>query len=144
MNILFIGTTGIHHVLLAAHQYLGIDGMDFSGFKYWGDHQREGSGRPLFLDRDNRGNKVFAVGVGPSIAMAEKSISQLLQILKVPEQEIIVKPIYSRYDPLWGWLYRLETWAATRRAANGIIEYLLRRDSDRIKSQVEEFQKEVR
>lgn len=144
MNILFIGTTGIHHVLLAAHEYLGIAESDLRRLKFWGDYEREARGQPLFLNYDNLGNKVFSVGVGKNLNMAEKSISQLLQILNVSEQDIVVRPIYSRYDRIWLWLSQLQGWALTRGLAEHIILVLLNRDALSLKNQIEKFKKEVR
>jgi hypothetical protein len=144
MNILFIGTTGIHHVLLAAHQYLEINESDLRRLKHWGDRAGEASGQPLYVDRDREGNRVFTVGVGRNIAMAEKSISQLLQMLMVTDQEMLVRPIYSRYDRLWLWLNRLDGWSLTRAMVGKLIVALLHRESSQLKRQIEQIKNEVR
>lgn len=145
MNILFIGTTGIHHTLLAAHLYLGqFNGKDYRQLKFWGDFPREAQGRPLFIDYDDRGNMVYVLGVGLDVRMAQKSIEQLDKILNNDPQNLIVEPVFIKRERMLLLLHRLGQRPSMQEMAQLIIAGLLNNEYMTIQKQMEDFKKRVR
>lgn len=145
MNILFIGTTGIHHTLLAAHIYLRqTNGKDYSQLKFWGDWSREALGLPLFVNYDDEGNKVYVLGVGWDVLMAQKTLQQLHKILNSDRQDLIVAPVLVKRERLLLFLHRLGRWQHLNKLAQLMITGLLHREYITIQKQMEEFTQRIR
>jgi len=144
LNILFIGTTGIHHTLIAAYLYLGYSITNFCDLKFWGDKDKEKRGNPLYLDNDAMGNKVYVVGVGQDVLMGKRSIQQLVNLLHFSEQDLIVKPIFIKSEKMLFWLFKLSDSKIMEKITKQLIIYLLNKETDQIKRQVDEFRGEVR
>lgn len=145
MNILFIGTTGIHHTLVAAHIYLGQLGENgYSDLKFWGDWNSEGTGLPLFLDYDDMGNRVYVLGVGWDVQMAQKSIEQLDTLLSDDLPDLIVKPVFIKREKLLLFLHRLGHTKALNQMVQRLILNLLKIEIGTIQKQVDRFRERVR
>jgi hypothetical protein len=144
MNILFIGTTGIHHPLLAANIYLGQLGENYSDLKFWGDWSSEALGLPLFLGCDDLGNKVYVLGVGWDVRMAQKSIEQLDRLLNDDIPDIIVKPVYIKRERVLLFLHRIGRRQKLNQLIQSLITILLKVEYITIQTQIEKFKKGVR
>jgi hypothetical protein len=140
MNILFIGTTGIYHTLIAAHLYLGKPEPDnFNNIKFWGNRSEEALGYPLFVDYDEQRNRVYSLGVGRNVPMATKSIKQLLEILNCTESDLIVKPVYIKRERLLLFLHQIGRFKLIQHLLLPIIGYILKIEFASINQQVKEF-----
>jgi hypothetical protein len=145
MNILLIGTTGIHHTLIAAHLYLGrVNDQDYSDLDFWGDWAGEALGLPLYLDKDDMGNKVYVLGVGRDVQMAQKSLEQLDKLLNNDQQDLIVKPVFIKHERLLLFLHRLGRRKKLNKLVQSLISILLKIEFITIQKQVERFREEVR
>jgi hypothetical protein len=145
MNILFIGTTGIHHALIAAHLYLNQwHEQDYGDLKLWGDWDKEALGLPLFLDFDDRGNKVYVLGVGGEVLMAQKTIEQLDKLLNRGMQDLIIKPVFIKRERVLLFLHRLGRTKISNHLVQILITYLLEKEFFTIQKQVESFRDRVR
>ena len=145
MNILFLGTTGIYHTLIAAHLYLGKStSVDYRNLKFWGDRSQEALGYPLFLDQDEQSNRVYSLGVGPDVRMANKSIEQLIRILNCTERDLVVKPVFIKRERLLWFLHRMGNFKIVNHLLLAIIGYLLKKEFAAINQQVKEFRNQVK
>jgi len=145
MNILFIGTTGIHHTLIAAHLYLNqLNEQDYSDLELWADWDKEALGLPLFLDYDDRGNKVYVLGVGCEVLMAQKTIEQLDKLLNRGSNDIIIKPVFIKREKVLLLLHRWGRNKKSNQLVRMLITYLLKKEFFTIQKQVERFRERVR
>lgn len=145
MNILFLGTTGIHHTLIAAHLYLGQpEPANYRNIRFWGDRSRESLGYPLFIDYDEQRNGIYSLGVGRDVRMATKSIEQLVEILNCTEGDLIVKPIFIKRESLLLFLHRIGRIKIVNYLILPVIAYLLKKEFAAISQQVEELKSGVR
>ena len=140
MNILFIGTTGIHHTLIAAHLYLDhLDDQNYYDLKFWGDWSKEALGLPLFVDCDEMGNKVYVLGVGCDVQMAQKAIEQLDKLLNNDVPDLIVKPVYIKCERVLLFLHRLGRRKKLNKLMQLLIANLLKWEFITIQRQVTRF-----
>lgn len=140
MNILFLGTTGVHHTLVAAHEYLGtLQNNDCRSIQYFADNEREESGYPNFIGFDSIGNKVYTLGGGSDIPMVKKAIEQLVDILGYSEKELLVKPISINNDKLILVLHKLAQIPFLKSLSLYLINYLLQQEIPSIRNHVQEM-----
>ncbi len=145
MNILFLGTTGVHHTLIAAYLYLNKPVPTYHrNMKFWDDHIREAEGYPLFIDWDEQHNSVYSLGAGKSVEMAARSIEQLVEILNYTDRDLIVKPISIKQERCLLFLHQLGRCKYLHDLIAPVIDYLLNKELATISRQIEEFKSQVR
>jgi hypothetical protein len=145
MNILFLGTTGVHHTLIAAYIYLGKTISAYHrDIKFWNDRSKEDEGYPIYIDQDEQHNLVFSLGAGKDVQMAAGSISELVGILNYTERDLVVKPIYIKNEKLLLFLYQISRFKLVSHLAEPVIEFLLNKEFAAINQQIEEFRSQVR
>ena len=99
MNILFLGTSGVYHALIAANIYLKKPVADFNSISDFADLALESSGFPIYVGEDKQGNQVYSLGVG-DVEMAQKSIEDLRNVLGRSDNDLVVKPVSIRGEKL--------------------------------------------
>jgi hypothetical protein len=99
MNILFLGTSGVHHALIAANIYLEKPVKDFNSIPNFANIALESSGFPIFVGEDNQGNQVYTLGAG-DVEMAKKSIEDLRNVFGRPANDLVVKPVSVKGEKL--------------------------------------------
>ncbi|PKM77038.1 MAG: hypothetical protein CVU90_09265 [Firmicutes bacterium HGW-Firmicutes-15] len=145
MNILFLGTTGIHHTLIAAHLYLGKpEPNNYRDIQFWGDRSSEALGYPIFLDNDEQSNGVYSLGVGRDVLMAAKSIKQLVEILNCTERDLMIKPVFIKRERILLFLHRIGRVKIVHYLVIPIIAYLIKNELTGICEQVEELKSQFR
>lgn len=145
MNILFIGTTGVHHTLIAACLYLNrLNGQSFNELEFWDDRYQEATGLPLFLGSDDRGNKVYVLGVGWEVVMAKRTLEQLDQLLNKEQANIMIEPIFIKRERVLLLLHRLGRFRWSRLPVRMLVAYFLQKEFLTIQNQVEKFRARVR
>ena len=92
MNILFLGTSGVHQALIAANIYLKKPVADFNSISDFADLALESSGFPIYVGEDKEGNQVYSLGAG-DVEMAKKSIEDLRNVLGCCANDLVVKPV---------------------------------------------------
>lgn len=94
-----MGTTGVHHTLIAANIYLEhLSGdEEYYRLQNYGHHELESRGFPIYIGRDKKGNRVYSLGGGKDLGMAKKSIEDLTALLGYSSQDLLVQPI-----SIWG------------------------------------------
>lgn len=101
MKILFIGTTGVHHALIAAHIFLGrLTKPDFRLVEAFCDNAKDASGYPILIYDDVKGNQVYTLGVGKDVALGKKAIEQMVDLLGYTSQDLLVKPVSIKGEKL--------------------------------------------
>lgn len=137
MNILFIGTCGVYHPLVAAHLHLHKkDPVDYREVPFFGDYKLEKGGRPLAVGTDAASNQLFVLGVGPDVHMVKKSIEDLRVILGASAQELRVVPIMIKTQLLLLILHNCSGFAPFKNVFQPWITYLLNRQLPAIKKQL--------
>lgn len=99
MNIIFLGTSGVHHALIAANIYLKKTVTDFNSIPDFANIALESSGFPIFVGEDNQGNQVYSLGAG-DVEMAKKSIEDLRNVLGCSANDLVVKPVSVKGEKL--------------------------------------------
>ena len=145
MKIVFLGTIGIYHPILAAHLYLGreLDGNN-SRLSGWGDFSQEGSGDPISVGQDRFGNQVYALGAGAEVTMTRNTIEQLVEILGHSPDEVLIKTISVQPEKALIYLYRAGSLHMLQKPINAVVARLLKPEYPSLQRQVDEFKAEAR
>lgn len=99
MNILFLGTSGVHQALIAANIYLKKPVADFNSIPDFANLALESSGFPIYAGEDEQGNQVYSLGAG-DVEMAKKSIEDLRNVLGRSADDLVVKPVSIKGEKL--------------------------------------------
>lgn len=137
MNILFIGTCGVYHPLIAAHLHLNtLNTEDYRKLKYFADQKIEASGKPLYLGTDYQANNVYTLGVGPDVDMVKKSLEDLRFILGASADELQIVPIVIKSQLLLLILHKISAVKMLEYLLLPCIAYLLEKQLPIIKQQL--------
>jgi len=129
MNIIFVGTTGVHHTLVTAHEYLGtLNDNAFASLKHFADGEMESSGIPIYVGYDDYGNRVYTLGAGNDVEMVKRTLEQLVEILGYSENDLVVKPVRINGDRLIMLLHRLAQKMPLRFLTLAVIVYFIKRE----------------
>ncbi|HHW60787.1 MAG TPA: DUF3189 family protein [Syntrophomonadaceae bacterium] len=140
MNILFIGTQGVYHPLIAAQWYLhSIIPSQIKDIPFLGSLSIEEHGQPLLVGIDEWGNKVYILGVGYDVTMAEKSIQQLAEIFHPADEYLAVQTIRTRGEYWLFLLHRLARIPFLLEFCQRLAVALLQLNFDFICGQVQRF-----
>ncbi len=127
MKIILVGTTAVHHTLVAAHLYLNtIVGPNLDILDGYCDMSLDYSGYPLYIGSDENNNQVYTLGLGRLIEVGYQAINDFKQILGVEPARLLVQQIRIPGE--------LDIWVAskTSRIPMGLGSYLNRLISDHI------------
>jgi hypothetical protein len=101
MDIIFLGTTGVHHALVAAHIYLeNLPDEKYYNLHNYANLALEAEGAPIYIGRDKPGNRVYSLGGGKDLKMAKKSIEDLTALLGYSSRDLLVQTITIPGDKL--------------------------------------------
>lgn len=141
MKLIFIGSTGVHQTLIAAHIYLGrLHKNDYRLIKDFCDASRDRSGYPVYVGRDTQGTEVYTLGAGKHYKMMQGIIKQLRDLLGCSSSDLMVYPISVRGENL---LARVETFPGESYLSPYMAALLLKRQFDRICEEVEAVREKV-
>lgn len=137
MNIIFIGTCGVYHPLIAANMYLnGLNTEDYRKLTFFANYEREESGQPLLVGTDSLANNIYVLGVGPDVDMVRKSIEDLRFILGTSEADLQAIPIIVKSQLLLLILHKLSAIGLLRSLLLPWIIFLIKRQLPVIKQQL--------
>ncbi|MGE5391478.1 MAG: DUF3189 family protein [Deltaproteobacteria bacterium] len=140
MKVIFLGTTGVHHALVAANLYITNDiPHDPSRLPDFADQQKDHDGSPIFVGRDEKGNEVYSLGAGRDVLMAKKSIEELIGVLGFYPQDLLVKPIKVRGDIFFPFINKVSTVTSSKGIGKAVARYLASVEMDSIAAQVQGF-----
>ena len=103
MTIIFLGTSGVHHTLIAANIYLKKPVADFSSIPNFANVALESSGFPVYVGQDKEGNQVYSLGAG-DVKMAKKSIEDLRNVLGYSVHDLVVESVSVKGEKLLAFL----------------------------------------
>ena len=140
MNIIFLGSTGVHQSLLAASVYIDPQSnRSCQTLPYFNDFQQDAGGHPIYIGRDHKGRRIHSLGVGSDVKMVGKTIDQLRIILDSSAEELQLVPIMIRSQRLISWLHQLARMSWLKPLSSYLIAGILNREYDNIRRQVPGF-----
>lgn len=143
MIIIFLGTTGVHHSLIASYIYLEkLQQTDFKMLPGFSDIQKDYSGFPIFIDKDGRDNLIYSLGAGKEVAMAQKTIDDLVNILGFSPQDLIVKPVRIKGEQLVRLAEKIPKILGGQIINLRLADYIVKKEYYQILKDVEDFRSE--
>lgn len=140
MKVLFLGTTGVHHTLVAAQIYIKASiPYEIYNIPDFADQEKDHAGHPIFVGHDKDGNDIYSLGAGRDVLMAKKSIEEFVGVLGFYPHDLLVKPIQVRGDIFFPFLNKLSTVIGGKSIGRLLARYLETSQIGRIKDQVEGF-----
>lgn len=144
MKILFLGTSGVHHPLIAANIFLGrLHKPDFRFVRGFCDTYHDQSGYPIFIDHDQEGNEVFTLGVGPEVDVGYKSIEALAELVGYPENQLSIKTVSIPGERLVYYAGKIPKYIGGRYINEYLSRYLIGKEFPRLKQEVEELREGI-
>lgn len=145
MVIIFIGTTGVHHALIAADLY--VKSMDlnyaFSSVNFC-DMNKEKMGYPIFIGKDEYGNEVYSLGVGNEIKMAEITINNLREILGFDESKLFVFPVRIKGEWLINLISKLPPILGLGFIHSLVVKWVIKRHIDSLYQQIDDAKNKIK
>lgn len=139
-KIYFIGTSGVHHPLVAAYVYLNrIEFEDVRFLPKFCDGYYDQLRQPLLIARDKQGDEVYALGVGNDVEIGAKAIYNLISILGCKNNKIIVKPITVKGEKWFPFLNKLPAFLGGENINLFISQRMLKKEFQHIREQVHEL-----
>ncbi len=146
MIILLVGTTGVHHTLVAAHLYLQNTSVkEFNQLDGYCDLSLDSSGFPINIGCDRYGNHVYTLGLGRLVSIGSRAINGFSQIMGIDSSQLLLKEIRIPGE--------LDIWAASKAhwmplgIGNGInrlvADYIITREFNLIKSEAFRLSEQV-
>lgn len=140
MNLIFLGSTGVHQALLAASMHLDPQlrqlNPDCRDLPHFNDYWQEAGGRPLYVGTDQDGRRVHTLGVGPDVTMARKTLEHLRIILDTSSEELQLIPIVIRSQRLIDWLHQPARLNWMKPLSSYLIAVLLKWEYQNVKRQL--------
>ncbi|MEN6390416.1 MAG: DUF3189 family protein [Syntrophomonas sp.] len=144
MKIIFLGTSGVHHPLIAANIFLGrLHKSDFRFARGFCDTYHDESGYPIFIDKDQDGNEVYTLGVGPETEVGYKSIKNLADLVGYPEKELNIKTISIPGERLVYYAGKIPKLIGGRYINQYLSNYLIGKEFSHIKEEVDELRHDL-
>lgn len=145
MIIIFLGTTGVHHSLIAAYIYLEkLKQTDFKMLPGFSDVQKDYSGFPIFIDRDSRDNRIYTLGAGKEISMAKNTIEDLVNVLGFSAKDLVVKPIRIKGEHLMRLAEKIPKFLGRQTISLLLSDYIVKKEYYQILKDVEDFRNELK
>lgn len=145
MKVMFIGTTGVHHTLVAANLLSdgGVKGK-YSRLENFADSSLDRSGYPLLIYDDNRGGKIYTLGVGKNIDVATKAINEFIELLGFKSADLLIKPVEIRGGSFLLWLGKKIPQAVLGKSLSSFLaEKIIKWQFKEIRRCVEEVKGEI-
>jgi hypothetical protein len=140
MKIIFLGTTGVHHSLVAANIYLErLQGSDFEMLEGYADLDKDNSGFPIYVAQDEQGNQVYTLGAGKNIGIGKKTIEELVAVLGYSSRDLLVKPISIKGDNILYFLGKIPRLMGGAYLNLFISNYILNKEISYIEKEIAEF-----
>ncbi len=143
MKIMFIGTSGVHHPLLAAYSYLDKSVKNLDDMAAFGDARLDAAGLPVFVGEDFHGNQVYTLGLGKEVLLGKKSIDDLIAILGFSSHDLAVKPVSVKIEKWLPGLNKISLLLGNNYMARRLSYRFLMKQQREISKDVENFKQEL-
>lgn len=138
MKVIFVGTTGVHHTLVAANLLLGWDKHGgYTRLEGFGDSKLEQSGYPLLIHDDGRGNQIYSLGAGKNLQLALRAMTQFIDVCGFQPSDLWIEPVKIKGDKLFTWLVHIPR---LKTLSNMIIYKLIKWQLKDIKQSVQKVE----
>lgn len=144
MKILFLGTSGVHHPLIAANMFIGRFKYDLRTVNKYCDTHLDRTGYPIYVGDDPEGNQVYTLGVGKEINTAKKALACLLEIFDQPPNQVLITEIRIKGEAWIRLAMRISRLPFGSWLNQRISDYVLQGQLSQIETQVEELRHVVR
>jgi len=143
LNILILGTSGVHHTLIAANMLLDRFKGELTTMKGYCDTWLDRSGCPIYVGTDRDGHRVYTLGVGRELKVARKALGSMLELFRDSPHQVVVTEITIQGE-LWIRMAMLCSHLPWGRRVNELISgRVLRGQLPRIQSQVERLRAQI-
>ncbi len=140
MKVIFVGTSGVHHPLVAAHMYCEKKkDIKLGQIKGFCDSFLEKTAKPLLINKDDSGQEVYSLGLGENIEIGCKALNEFIRIIdKNNENDIRIIVIRSKWEQLFVKLNSLPKHIGGEYVNLFLSKKLLEKQMNEIRKQVEE------
>lgn len=139
MKVLFLGTTGVHHTLVAANLFINGQRSDIVNIPNFADKDLDHTGHPIYVGRDPNGNDVYTLGAGRDVLMAKKTIEELVGVLGFYPHDLLVKPVKIKGDIFFPFLNKVSNVLGGKRLNRYLAQNVIESQIDNIAQQVDAF-----
>lgn len=145
MNIIFVGPTGVHHALIAAHIFMGdLHNNDYRHIKQFGDWRLDSKGELIYVGQDSEGTQVYTFGAGRNYELASTIISDFRDLFGVGADELVARAVNVRGYLLFYALSYIPSWLGGRYLSNLLADYLSVRQFAQIRAETLAFKNELK
>ncbi|HWP96620.1 MAG TPA: DUF3189 family protein [Syntrophomonadaceae bacterium] len=144
MKVLFLGTSGVHHPLVAANLFTGrFLSHDLRMIKGFCDSYYDESGDPIYVAEDSSGNEVYALGVGSEVEVGQRSIEGLRELLGCTSQDLVVKSIFLPGEKVMYYMNKIPKSLGGKHINMFVSNIIIKRNFKQIKKLVDDLQAEI-
>lgn len=138
MKLVFIGTTAVHHALVAAHLYLNNAKTieDVYALDGYCDTSLDRTGYPVYVGKDRHENKIYTLGLGSQLEVGIKAIKTFLEAMQPQSSEIQIQPIRISEEFLLFYLTKLDGLPGFYLLHQKLATRILNKNMDVIASQI--------
>lgn len=144
MNIIFVGPTGVHHALIAAHIFMGdLYNNDYSEVEHFGDETADLSGELIYVGQDEEGSQIYTFGAGRNYELASVIISDFRDLFGVGSDQLVARAVVVPGSLLFYTLSYVPPMLGGRYFSGLLASFLAVRQFDHIRSQTLAFKDEL-
>lgn len=145
MIIIFLGTTGVHHALITANLYVNSKNCNhvFLAANFC-DMSKDDIGYPIYIGTDDNDIKVYTLGVGHDVKMAEVTINNLREILGFNESKLLVFPVRIKGEWIINLVSKLPPFLGLGYIHSLIAKNLIKWQIDLINQHIDEVKSKVK
>lgn len=144
MKIVFMGSSGVHHPLVAANIFLGrLQKPDLRFTRGFADTYYDKSGFPIYIEDDQAGNQVYSLGVGTQVEVVRRSIEDLAGILGCGAEDLALKPVSSKRANLLYYLGKIPKYFGGSYINMRISDYIIKKEFASLQEEVNQFKEKI-
>lgn len=145
MNVIFVGPTGVHHALIAAHIFMGdLHNNDYSQIAYYGDQNADLSGELIYVGQAEEGVQVYTFGAGRNHELASTIIADFRDLYGVGPDELVARVVSVPGYLFFYALSYIPAFLGGRYLSNLLAGYLTVKQFEHIKHQTLSLKDELR
>jgi hypothetical protein len=144
LYVIFVGLTGVHHALIAAHVFIDdLHSNNFRLIQHFGDRDLEKKGDLFCVGQDDHGALIYTFGAGHDQELAAGVIEELRNILGFDEKDLAVRAVSIPGDAIIAALGRIPAYMGGSCLQNLLGQILIAWQFERIKNETLTFKSEM-
>lgn len=144
MYVIFVGLTGVHHALIAAHVFMGdLNNTEFRLIQHFCDKDMDQKGSLFYVGKDANGVQVYTFGAGHNPELAAGIINELRDILGFAEGDLAARAVSIPGDAIIAFLSRIPHYMGGNYLQNLLGQVLVGRQFEKIKKETLAFKSEL-